>query len=348
MNPKTKLLINLIKQRKTCNEICEELNISNKQLYSYLTVLQNKGILLKKAYYDTGDILYSQLCNLKDINDFNNDKDIILFTKPGSYSLKAVAISDIHYGNIKQYPEILDMVFNYCAKNSIHTIFCGGDIIDGTFSKGEKIIDEPYEQIEYFLKNYPFDKSIITYAVGGDHDLSALNKGIDLRTIIASFRQDFVLKNFTSQTICLKNDKIVLHHVTQSGSLLSNNASIILSGHFHHYKTTINNGILNVDIPTLSNILCDTPSILELNFNFSQGIITHVSIKQILVDLDMAEVSEIHYDINNNRKIENSIVNYEYSPNLAKKAPQEPSLILSNSKSSLSQIDKFNAKFNRK
>ena len=48
MNPKTKLLINLIKQKKTCNEICEELNISNKQLYSYLTVLQNKGILLKK------------------------------------------------------------------------------------------------------------------------------------------------------------------------------------------------------------------------------------------------------------------------------------------------------------
>lgn len=30
MNPKTKLLINLIKQKKTCNEICEELNISNK------------------------------------------------------------------------------------------------------------------------------------------------------------------------------------------------------------------------------------------------------------------------------------------------------------------------------
>lgn len=55
MNKKTELLLNLIKQRKTCNEICETLNISNKQLYNYLTVLHNKGITFKKAYYETGD-----------------------------------------------------------------------------------------------------------------------------------------------------------------------------------------------------------------------------------------------------------------------------------------------------
>lgn len=43
MNKKTELLLNLIKQRKTCNEICETLNISNKQLYNYLTAFKIKA-----------------------------------------------------------------------------------------------------------------------------------------------------------------------------------------------------------------------------------------------------------------------------------------------------------------
>lgn len=348
MNEKTELLINLIKQKKTCNEICETLNISSKQLYNYLTVLQNKGMLFKRAYYDTGDILYSQIFNLADINDANNNKDIILFTAPGSYSLKAIAISDIHYGNVLERPELLDKVFDYCAKNSINTIFCCGDIIDGTFSKGEKTISNPYDQIEYFLKNYPFDKSIITYAVGGDHDISALNKGIDLRAILASYRHDIVMKNYTSQTVFLKNDRIVLHHVTQSGSLLSSSASIILNGHYHNYKTTLNNGVININVPTISNILCENPSALEITFNFNKGIITHVTIKQLLADLNMAAVSEVHYDVNLNRKPESSIINFEHSPSIAKKAVQERPLILSRSKDNLSQIEKFYSKFNLK
>lgn len=349
MNKKTELLLNLIKQRKTCNEICETLNISNKQLYNYLTVLQNKGITFKKAYYETGDILYKQVFSSGEMNELNTEKDIVLFTTPGSYSLKVVAISDIHYGNIDEHPELLDKVFDYCAKNSIHTILCGGDIIDGTFSKGEKTISEPYEQIEYFLKNYPFDKSIITYAVGGDHDISALNnRGIDLRNILANYRQDVVMKNYTSQTICLKNDRIVLHHPTQTGCLLSNGASIILNGHYHNYKTTVNNGILSIYIPTISDILCPTPSALEITFNFNKGVITHVNIKQLLPSLNMAAISDVHYDINNNRKTEDTIINNEHTPSIAKKAIKEMPLILSRTKDNLSPIDKFNNKFHRK
>ena len=65
---------------------------------------------------------------------------------------------------------------NYCIKNDIHIILCGGDLIDGSFSKGSQKISDLYQQIDYFIKNYPHDDSILTFGVAGDHDLSALGK----------------------------------------------------------------------------------------------------------------------------------------------------------------------------
>ena len=41
MSDKSLELINLIRQGKTCNEITSILNISNKQLFTYLTNLRN-------------------------------------------------------------------------------------------------------------------------------------------------------------------------------------------------------------------------------------------------------------------------------------------------------------------
>ena len=43
MSYQTKKLLRLINEGKTCNEICEILHITNKQLYIKLTNLRNKG-----------------------------------------------------------------------------------------------------------------------------------------------------------------------------------------------------------------------------------------------------------------------------------------------------------------
>lgn len=43
LSDKTKLLLNLIMEKKSANEIANILGISNRQLYNYLTVLKNKG-----------------------------------------------------------------------------------------------------------------------------------------------------------------------------------------------------------------------------------------------------------------------------------------------------------------
>ena len=50
MSDQTVKLIKLIKEGKTCNDICGILGISNKQLFNNLTNLRNKGFFLKRKY----------------------------------------------------------------------------------------------------------------------------------------------------------------------------------------------------------------------------------------------------------------------------------------------------------
>lgn len=45
MLEQTKLLIELLNDGKTCNEICRILNISNRQLYNNLPILKIKGFI---------------------------------------------------------------------------------------------------------------------------------------------------------------------------------------------------------------------------------------------------------------------------------------------------------------
>ena len=74
--------------------------------------------------------------------------------------MKFLLISDLHFGNELENLKLIDRAYNYCIKNGINIILCGGDFIDGSFSKGSQKITDLYDQIEYFIKNYPQDKNI--------------------------------------------------------------------------------------------------------------------------------------------------------------------------------------------
>ena len=59
-----------------------------------------------------------------------------------------------------------------------------GDIVDGTFSNTGCFLP-PEEQVEYLIKNYPFDKSIFNLYTLGDHDASlSTGKNISIATTL--------------------------------------------------------------------------------------------------------------------------------------------------------------------
>ena len=71
MSDLTNKIIELIKQNKSVNEICEITNLSNKQLFNIISIIGNSGYLFDKKYYYDGDIVYT-LRN-KILNSINNN-----------------------------------------------------------------------------------------------------------------------------------------------------------------------------------------------------------------------------------------------------------------------------------
>ena len=168
-------ILELIKQNKSLNEISQELSLSHKQIYQRLQSIKNNGYNITPKYYYTGDIKY------KINKTLDRNENISIITTNLDQEIELMAISDLHIGCTLQRLDSIDKIYNYCVLNNIHTIINCGDLINGSF--GNKNIVNDYEkQIQYFIKNYPYDKNILNYTCLGNHDIDCLKKnGLDLK-----------------------------------------------------------------------------------------------------------------------------------------------------------------------
>ena len=180
MSETNQKIMNMILQNASVNEISKATGLSNKQLFYRLNMLRVKGYNFSRKYYYDGEIVY------KLQKGFDNPKEISLLTSPSDKEFKAVFISDLHLSNKHDRVDLLNQIYDFCAKEGIHIIINGGDIIDGFLGfenlKKFKTIEE---QINYFLKHYPYDKNILNFTCLGNHDYDVLEKvGQNLETIL--------------------------------------------------------------------------------------------------------------------------------------------------------------------
>lgn len=309
-------LLQLVREGKSNREICEILNMSSNQLYDELLKLKTKGVKYSRKYYSDGSIKYNKIKKLKKLNE-NVNKTII--TDNQENNMKFLLISDLHFGNEFENLGLIDRAYNYCIKNGINIILCGGDFIDGSFSKSPQKITDLYDQIEYFIKNYPQDKNILTFGVAGDHDFSTLKRAsLDIIEICNNRRHDIIIGGYNNAEINIKNDKIHLFHNMLGGRMHSAQAPIILCGHLHKYMTQQKNNSLYITLPTLSNINQQMPSALELDLSFSKGYISSAVIKHLYFGTQDFVLSESEFNLLNERNSNNNeIKNVEgYRQNL--------------------------------
>ena len=305
MSDKTLELISLIRQGKTCNEIASTLNISNKQLFTNLTNLRNKGVMLLRKYYADGEIVYTPVNS-----SYGKEKSLIssscdILTKERTTELNLLAISDLHFGNSKERLDLIKKVYDYATKSGINLILCGGDIIDGTYSAGEQTIPNVYEQIDYFLQNMPFDKNILVIGVGGYHDFSAFSRvQVDVLECLKSYRHDLIFPDYGNSFFNIKNDQIQMFHHLSNGTLKKSEGNLVFHGHKHQYIVDTTGEKVHVNIPTLCDINEFFPSFLEINLEFSCGYIKNLIIKQVAFFEKPVILNETRIDLLKNRKIE--------------------------------------------
>ena len=343
-----KVLIDLINKNVSNTDICNELNITFSELTAKLLELKNLGISYQRKYYSNGMIQYVPISRISCLkNNAKQSQEETIITDKFENEIRIVASSDFHYGNSGCRQDLIEKAFNYCVQNGIHIIMCGGDLLDGVFSKGTQIISDPYEQVKYFLENYPHDDSILTFSVGGDHDLSILNSScLDLSLITSNYRPDVIIPGYNNSIINIKNDMIHLYHHTENGVKFTRDAGITLHGHSHNYsiRTSYNGKSLDICVPSLSNILQPVPTILDMEIKFKNGFISEVCVKQIMLENKPIVLGEFNYYKDNNTVGPiNNTENYQSSSQV--KANPDNTFVDDGSRASMSQIEKFNKRY---
>ena len=291
-------LLGLINNGLNNREICDELGISFKELSSLLLELKNIGMLVSRRYFSDGSIKFGQIFSmpaLKSAKEFANNRTI--YTDKIENELKFLVVSDLHFGNSLERKDLVDRAFNYCVKNGINIILCGGDLMDGTFSQAPQTISDLYKQVEYFINDYPHDKNVITFSVAGDHDMSIFNTvGLNIADVCENYRPDIVIAGYNNAFIDIKNDQILLYHHIDGGRQLRTDIPITLHGHSHRYVAQVINGCLSLAVPTLSNIAQPMPTALELNVSFNRGYISGATVKQIYFGAGDYVLGESRFD----------------------------------------------------
>lgn len=328
-----KEIIRLINNKKTLNEISQITNLTPKEIANYLLMIKNRGYEFNRIYYSDGNIRYSQN------HQYNKPacNEIIL---TNNTSLHALAISDTHIGSNRERLDLLNEAYEYATKNNINIIFHCGDMLDN--NEEEKIPRE--DRVEYLLKNYPYDKNVITFAVLGNHDLGPLTeRGQNIKKLINNYRHDIKVLNYLSGILNVSEDQITLYHPFNENSFISKyheDASLILQGHSHLYQTRTNKlktNQIRINVPTLSDILVyeeSYPSMLDLEIQLVNNKIEIIEVRQLIyVDNKFRTVNLTIHNLSNQIALENN--------KAAKK------LVLEKQTPSSSQIEKFNNKWNK-
>lgn len=294
-------IIKYINEGKTCNEICDLLNISNKALYNRLNMLKKAGYYFDRNYFYDGNIIYT-LTNPFDINP----KNIII--NPGSEleEINLVLISDTHLGSLKDNIKSLDELYNFCIKNNYNIILHAGDFFDGIYNDIKEYKVQGIDQINYGLNNYPFDKNILTFLCLGNHDSTFfLEKGIDIKKVIEQRRDDIIPLGHGYGKIMIDNIEIIMKHAIDRIGLHYPKLStdhIIIKGHSHKYKITNSHNLFTISVPSLSSIkingALEYPSFLTLNLKASENYIESAHIEQyIYLEDNYVRASETNYNL---------------------------------------------------
>lgn len=296
-----KRIIELIELKKTINEICLQLNLTHKQLYNRLKTLQIHGIEFEREYFYNGNIKYIPQ---NQIIETNRD-GIDLITKTTDQQIKIMLISDIHFGSKYDNVNLLNIIYEYCTKNNIHIIINAGDLIDGITIGKDKRLKSFERQIEFLIKNYPFDKNITNFICLGNHDLdSFINNNQNIETILYNLRHDLVTLGYCIGNINIKNETIYIkHHINGYNSSHIPSESLILLGHSH--KASIYaNGNLYVHIPTLSNLnnnTCGFPGAMVMTITFKNGYFKTGNFEQLLINDQVYKINEYICELLPNR-----------------------------------------------
>ncbi len=307
-------VLSLIREEYSLNEMSQILNLPHKDLYGYINILESRGFDFERKYYYSGDIVYLPRTSVSPLRTpYTN-----IYTSSTDKTFKALLIADLHIGNCLERLDILQILFDYCAKEGINVIICCGDFHDGVLTgNGKKKYPDSMlnaknkypdsiDTIDYCLNAYPHDDHIITYTILGNHDISFWDyTGQNFAETLINHRHDIVPLGYGKGELHVKNDIIVVKHKLTAAYKPPNPEIIppllVLKGHSHGTKVNMNHtGLCIVNVPTCCDIVKEDfiPGAIKMTLEFDHGLFSEGMFEQLMVDNGrVVRVNEILCDL---------------------------------------------------
>lgn len=264
------ILLNMIKDDLSTEEICQTLNIDKRQLKQKIEQLKISGFNIENKMYFDGTDKYA-LCHT-----INPTVDLKLYAKSKEEYFKALVIGDTHIGHKKENIDYIYTMYDYCLAKDINLkyIIHLGDILEGTADSKIPL----REQLEYFIEQYPYENNIKNILLFGNHEEPFVTEeAIDLKSYIEDKREDMLCLGFGQRNIELDNKygHIFMMH---QGNIISNSPGIRLFAHSHRFKYVVKQNYPIITVPTLSDKqhTTDLPGAVEIEItrqNDSQNVL---------------------------------------------------------------------------
>ncbi len=309
VNEKSTILLRLIDNGYSLKEIIKYLNINEEEGYSLFRGLHLFGFKFDREYTSDGDIYYK----IKDDRVHNDmDREII----DNSDELDIIITSDTHFGSRVEDYGLMDMVMEFCDKESICLNIHGGDFVygvmrlkDGTVGKETKYLDD-LELLQDVIKKYPM--GLLNFVCLGNHDIAPLlYKGRDVGDYFLKYRHDIIPIGYAKGIIKIQEERICIKHEIDlrktpfrgynfTSVKLDNKGKekIRIIGHTHNYQVFFDDNRQNLTIyaPSLSNCKSnDTVKAIKAKLLFDKGRIKEIILTPMVFDKKITLLKEERY-----------------------------------------------------
>ena len=251
MVEKNRRILELINKGNSIQEIRSKMNMTNGELVNRLNTLKRSGYKFMENYVSDGKIFYYLDTN-NDIINKSYTTNILI--KDSNFHF--VAIADTHFGHINDSMEMIDNLYDYMIKNKINSLIVAGDFIEGDYTPYKYLRNKSaLRQVDYVVKNYPYDDSIVNYILLGNHDQhSLITDGIDIGQVLNDKRYDFNVLGYGLHSLKVRDSFINVKHQLKQGECIQMPKAIItLTGHSHSSKMRIAKNVF-FHLPTCSNV----------------------------------------------------------------------------------------------
>ena len=282
------LLLSMIMNNCSTDEICKKMNISRSELKRRIQSLKYEGFNITRTFNYSGSQNY-----ILNKNRLEHEGLITIEDDLKKSSFKAVAVADSHIGHSKYNKHYGDLIYEYCDKNNLNIVFNCGDMLHGT----KQYCLNPKEQLVTLLEEYPCVPNILTFFAFGNHEEAFLNEfGINLGSVIERYRDDIIPLGYGESIIRVNqiNDNIVLSHINHDFE----SSGVRLAGHSHRFKFVADDYDPIINVPTLSDFLhtCDYPGAVEMYIEPCNEKVRYLLLKHLVIDKNkIKQVSKIEH-----------------------------------------------------